>query len=139
MIQEVYDAFLDEYEFQKCIGFCEEEIDGYSGFVFSTSSYTVYLPGAVNNAIHRATNDYNAKEKARALIEGREPFFLPSFSAHNLRHTFCTRFCENESNVKIIQSVMGHAEISTTLNIYADATEDKKKEVMANMEGKIII
>ena len=55
------------------------------------------------------------------------------------RHTFCTRFCENESNVKIIQSVMGHAEISTTLNIYADATEDKKKEVMANMEGKIII
>lgn len=139
MIQEVYDAFLDEYEFQKCIGFCEEEIDGYSGFVFSTSSYTVYLPGAVNNAIHRATNDYNEKEKVRALIEGRDPFFLPSFSAHNLRHTFCTRFCENESNVKIIQSVMGHAEISTTLNIYADATEDKKKEIMANMEGKIII
>lgn len=139
MIQEVYDAFLDEYEFQKCIGFCEEEIDGYSGFVFSTSSYTVYLPSAVNNAIHRATNDYNEKEKNRALIEGRKPFLLPDFSAHHLRHTFCTRFCENESNVKIIQSVMGHAEISTTLNIYADATEDKKKEIMANLEGKIIL
>jgi len=31
MIQEVFDAFLTEYEIQKCLGFCEEEIDGYSG------------------------------------------------------------------------------------------------------------
>ena len=25
-------AFLDEYELQKCIGFCSEEIEGYSNF-----------------------------------------------------------------------------------------------------------
>ena len=34
---------------------------------------------------------------------------------------------------------MGHADISTTMDIYADATEDKKKEVMTNIEGCIII
>lgn len=34
---------------------------------------------------------------------------------------------------------MGHADISTTMDIYADATEDKKKEVMTKLEGKIIL
>jgi len=56
-----------------------------------------------------------------------------------LRHTFCTRFCENESNLKVIQSVMGHSDISTTMDIYAEATEEKKQEIMANLQGKIII
>ena len=70
----------------------------------------------------------------------REPFLLPEeVSCHILRHTFCTRLCENESNIKIIQSIMGHADITTTMNIYADATKEKKQEVMAHLEGKIII
>ena len=34
---------------------------------------------------------------------------------------------------------MGHADISTTMDIYADAAEDKKKEVMTNLEGKIVL
>jgi len=37
MIDDVFEAFLTEYEIQKCLGFCEEEIDGYSRFFFSTS------------------------------------------------------------------------------------------------------
>ena len=45
---------------------------------------------------------------------------LPDFSAHNLRHTFCTRLCENETNLKVIQNIMGHVDISTTMDIYAD-------------------
>lgn len=65
------------------------------------------------------------------------PVLLPHFSAHNLRHTFCTRFCENESNLKVIQSVMGHKDISTTMDIYAEATEEKKQEIMASLQGKI--
>lgn len=119
--------------------FCEEVIDGYSGFVFSTASHTVYSPSAVNNAIHRAVNAYNKKEQALADKEKRDALLLPNFSAHHLRHTFCTRFCENETNLKVIQSIMGHADISTTMDIYADATEDKKKEVMTNLEGKIVL
>ena len=139
MIEEVFDAFITEYEIQKCLGFCEEVIDGYSGFVFSTASHTVYSPSAVNNAIHRAVNAYNKKEQALADKEKRDALLLPNFSAHHLRHTFCTRFCENETNLKVIQSIMGHADISTTMDIYADATEDKKKEVMTNLEGKIVL
>lgn len=139
MIEEVFQAFLTEYEIQSCLGFCEEEIDGYSGFVFSTSRHTVYSAAAVNNAIHRAVSAYNKKETARAMKEDREALLLPDFSAHNLRHTFCTRFCENETNLKVIQDIMGHADISTTMDIYAEATEETKKKVLTNLEGKIII
>ena len=54
-------------------------------------------------------------------------------------YTFCTRFCENESNLKVIQEIMGHADIETTMNIYAEATTEKKVESFANLEGKIKI
>ena len=37
MIGEVYDAFLEEYQIQQITGFCTQEIDGYSGFVFASS------------------------------------------------------------------------------------------------------
>ncbi len=139
MIQEVFDAFLTEYEIQKCIGFCEEVIDGYSGFVFSTAYHTVYSATAVNNAIHRVTAVYNNKEEKEAKKEKREPILLPHFSAHTLRHTFCSRLCENETNLKVIMDIMGHADISTTMDIYAECTGEKKQQVMTNLDGCIII
>ena len=93
----------------------------------------------INRAIKRIYTAYNEEENAKANKEHREPVLIPHFSVHNLRHTFCTRFCENETNVKVIQEIMGHADISTTMNIYAEATEKKKKEVFKNLEGKIKI
>jgi len=47
--------------------------------------------------------------------------------------------CENESNIKIIQEIMGHADISTTMDIYNEATREQKKQSFANLEGKIKI
>ena len=47
---------------------------------------------------------------------------LPHFSCHSLRHTFTTRMCEAGVNIKVIQDALGHSDISTTLNIYADVT-----------------
>ena len=71
------------------------------------------------------------KEEETAKKENREPLLLPHFSCHHLRHTFCTRLCENESNLKVIQSVMGHSDIQTTMDIYAECTAEKKQEVFA--------
>ena len=82
MIDEVFNAFLDEYEIQKCIGFSSEEIDGYSNFVFVTATGTVYLPNAVNRAIERARVAYNKEEIEKAEKEDREPLIIPHFSAH---------------------------------------------------------
>ena len=38
---------------------------------------------------------------------------IPVSYTHLFRHTFASRFCENETNIKVIQEVMGHADVST--------------------------
>ena len=43
------------------------------------------------------------------------------------------------SNLKVIQTVMGHKDIQTTMDIYADCTEEKKQEVIKKMEDKIFV
>lgn len=128
-----------EYEMQKCMGFKSETIDGYTNFVFLTTGGSVMSASSVNRGIKLIIKAYNEQEEAKAKEEDREPVLLPDFSAHHLRHTFCTRLCENETNLKIIQSVMGHADITTTMDIYADATDEKKQEIMADLKGKIIL
>ena len=57
---------------------------------------------------------------------------LPDFSCHILRHTFATRLCESGINLKVIQDILGHVDVSTTMNIYVDVMkETKKKEIAA--------
>lgn len=58
---------------------------------------------------------------------------LPEFSCHHLRHTFATRLCEVESNLKGIQVIMGHKNIETTMDIYAEATDHKKEEAFETL------
>lgn len=128
MLDSVKDAFEMLYEEQKENGWSDVEIDGMSGFVFCNRFGNVPNPQSVNRAIKRIVADYNASEEVNARKERREPVLLPDFSAHHLRHTFCTRLCENETNLKVIQSVMGHKDIKTTMDVYAEATEEKKQE-----------
>ena len=79
------------------------------------------------------------KEIVDAKKEGREPVIIPDFSCHITRHTFCTRLCENETNVKVIQSVMGHKDIQTTLDIYAEVSESKKKDIFDQLNDHDVI
>lgn len=139
MFDAVRKALLEERARQMKEGFNQTIIDGYSGFIFSNRFNGVLSPHNINRAINRITRDYNVEESERAERENREPLLLPHFSVHNLRHTFCTRMCENETNIKVIQEIMGHADITTTMDVYNEATRDKKKESFAGMEGKMKI
>ena len=139
MLDIVKDAFEMLYEEQLENGFNESEIDGMSGFIFCNRFGTVPNPQTVNHTIKRIANSYNADEVERAQKERRDPIILPNFSCHHLRHTFCTRLCENETNLKVIQSIMGHRNIETTMDIYAEATEEKKQESFENLAAKLDI
>ena len=139
MLDIVKDAFEMLYEEQKENGFNETEIDGMTGFIFCNRFGSVPNPQTVNHTIKRIANNYNADEVVRARKEHRDPIILPNFSCHHLRHTFCTRLCENETNLKVIQSIMGHKNIETTLDIYAEATEKKKQESFENLAAKLDI
>ena len=139
MLSEVKAALKTEWQTQEIIGFNECVIDGYTGFIFQNRYGDPLSPHSVNRAIDRICAAYIEDETVRADQEGRDPVLIRHFSAHNLRHTFCTRFCENEKNIKVIQEIMGHADIETTMNIYAEATKEKKQESFSNLEGKIKI
>lgn len=137
MMDEVYEALQQEYEYQRENGFNSTTIDGMTGFIFCNRFGNVHNPQTVNRTIKRILENYNAEEVLNAKKERRQPLILPHFSCHHLRHTFCTRLCENESNLKVIQAVMGHANIETTMDIYAEATAEKKKEAIENLSKNI--
>jgi integrase len=115
------------------------QIDGYTDFVFHTTKGTPYSTAGINLLITRIVNRYNKQETDRAEKEHRSPELLPNFSPHILRHTFCTRFCENESNIKVIQEIMGHHDIKTTMDIYSHVTKEKSQEIMNELGTKIKI
>lgn len=115
------------------------QIDGYSGFVFMTRTGKLHTNANVNRIIGDIVKSHNEEECERAEREKREPVLLPVFSAHALRHTFCTRLCEHTSDIKSVQAIMGHSDIQTTLGIYAHSTEKRKAESMVELEGKINI
>lgn len=139
MLKDVRKALLNEKEKQLRTGFNRLEVDGYSGFIFKNKHDNLVTHSILNNAIKSIIHDYNQDELERAKKERRKPQLLPHFSLHNLRHTFCTRFCEHETDLKIIQEVMGHAKISTTMDVYNEVTQERKETSLANLEGKIKI
>ena len=50
-----------------------------------------------------------------------------NFHFHVLRHTYTTNLLANGAKPKDVQELLGHAAISTTMNIYAHATRESKK------------
>lgn len=86
--------------------------------------------GTLNKAIRRIIRDCNDEV---LLKEEKDPVLLPPFSCHSLRHTFATRLCESGINVKVIQDVLGHADISTTMNIYCDVTNELKRKEFTSL------
>lgn len=139
MFATVKKILLEERLRQMKEGFNQSTVDGYAGFIFSNRFGNVLSPHNINRAIERIIRDYNIEESKLAKKLKREALLLPHFSVHNLRHTFCTRFCENETDLKIIQEIMGHADITTTMDIYNEATRERKQKSFSNLEGKVRI
>lgn len=114
------------------------EIEGRAyNLVFRNRYGGALNPFVVNKAIDRIIRDYNEEEAKNAKAESREAVLIRDFSVHQLRHTFATRLCESSTNVKAIQEIMGHADISTTMDIYAEATRESRRNTMQELEGKI--
>ena len=132
MLDFVREAFIMEREYQEALDIrCTITIDGYSDFIFVNRYGHTQHQATLNKAIRRIIRDCNDEV---LLKEEKNPVLLPHFSCHSLRHTFTTRMCEAGVNVKVIQDALGHADISTTLNIYADVTKELKKDEFADLD-----
>lgn len=108
-----------------------------NGFIFSKKNGNLHNPHCLNLAIKRISEADNAREIIEAKKDRREPVIIPHFSVHQLRHTFCSRLCENETNVKVVQEIMGHKNIETTLDIYTEVNYNKKQDSLEELSKKI--
>ena len=132
MLKFVKEAFLMEKEYQKEAGIeCRSVIDGYTDFIFLNRNGEVHMRTTIGKAIKRIIRDCNDEQ----FLKSENPeVLLPNFSCHSLRHTFTTRMCEAGTNIKLMQDILGHADISTTLHIYADATKELRDNEMKSLE-----
>lgn len=120
MLPIVKEAFRQERKRQEQEGIKSRmKVDGYEDFVFVNRFGDCLNQGTVNKAIRRIVRDCNFEQ----LGKGSE-VLLPAFSCHWLRHTFATRLIESDVNVKAAQKLLGHADVRTTMNIYAAAQEE---------------
>ena len=131
MTEGVKQAFIMEREYQQEAEIeNRSHIDGYDDFIFVNRFGDVQNQCNLNKAIRRMMRDCN-DEILEKYGADSNPVLLPRFSCHILRHTFATRLCESGVNLKVIQDVLGHADVSTTMDIYVDVTNALKKREIA--------
>ena len=122
MTDDVYDCFQRIIANRKKPK-VEPMIDGKIGFLYLDKNEMPMV------ALHWEKYFQHIREKYNSIYKVQMPIITP----HSLRHTFCTRLCERETNLKVIQSIMGHKDIQTTMDIYAEATEEKKQETFEHL------
>ena len=85
--------------------------------IFSTTAGIVYEPRTYEDLFKRTLKTAG----------------LHDINFHALRHTFATRALEAGMDIKVLSSILGHAQASTTLNLYAHALPDHKRQSMDKM------
>ena len=58
---------------------------------------------------------------------------IPRLKFHGLRHSFATRCIESHCDYKTVSVLLGHADISTTLNLYVHPNEEQKRSCIDKM------
>ena len=93
-------------------------IDGRGNFLFVNHKDKPKVAIDYNALFVRMVKKYNKHHKDNPL---------PHITPHTLRHTFCTRLASKNMNPKDLQYIMGHSNISITMNWYAHASIDTAK------------
>lgn len=119
------------------------------------SRRTVDLSANLVNVLitHRAKtaggpNDYVFRNKAgnpidyhnivhREFNKALDRAGLERITWHAMRHTYASLLIDENVNIKIIQELMGHADIGTTLNVYGHLFPDSKDGIGNKIDGAI--
>lgn len=98
----------------------EPMVDGYSGFLFLDKS------GRPMVALHWEKYFQHIREKYNKIYRVQ----MPKITPHVCRHTFCSNMAKSGMNPKTLQYIMGHSDISVTLNVYTHLNYDDAEEEM---------
>lgn len=99
----------------------EPFIDGYTGFILIDRNGNPKVALHIENEIRWSLAKY------KKLFPNKPPIVV---TPHILRHTFCTNMMNSGMDAKRLQYLMGHSDVSTTLNIYTHMGYEKASEQM---------
>lgn len=121
MTDDVYDCFQRIIANRKKPK-VEPMIDGKIGFLYLDKNEMPMV------ALHWEKYFQHIREKYNSIYKVQMPIITP----HVCRHTFCSNMAKSGMNPKTLQYIMGHSDISVTLNTYThvkfeDAEEEMKK------------
>lgn len=78
-------------------------------------------------------NPIDDKRPGRNLKSVLKKLDIEPIKFHALRHTYATRLFENNVPPKTVQALMGHSDISVTMDIYTHVMEDTKLEAVEKL------
>ena len=90
----------------------------------------------VNNSFFVLTNDAKPTEPRtyRSYYENfMQELDIPKLKFHGLRHSFATRCIESKCDYKTVSVLLGHSNVSTTLNLYVHPNMEQKKKAIEQM------
>lgn len=97
----------------------EPMIDGYVGFLYLDKNDMPMVAMHWEKYFEHIIEKYNSIYKKE----------LPKVTPHVCRHTFCSNMAKSGMNPKTLQYIMGHSDISVTMNTYTHIQfEDAQKE-----------
>ena len=108
-------------------------------FVFLNKEHHLYKQETINRVLNGIISAHNKQEQELAILENRSPNNLPDISPHLLRHTFCTRMAENGMDIKVLQEIMGHANIAVTMQVYNHVDSIRVQKEIEKIEDIICI
>jgi len=94
------------------------------------------LKKVLNNTFFVLTNDAKPTEPRtyrNYYKKMMEDLKIPELKFHGLRHSFATRCIESNCDYKTVSVILGHSNISTTLNLYVHPNLEQKKKCIEQM------
>ena len=103
----------------------EPMIQGYTGFLFLDKNDRPMV------ALHWEKYMQHIRDKYNSIYKIQ----MPKITPHVCRHTFCSNMAKSGMNPKTLQYIMGHSDISVTLNTYTHVNFEDAKDEMRRVAG----
>ena len=119
-VAQMFQAIIEDRNALKV----EKAIDGYSGFLFYDDNGMPLVAMHWQHRFNHMVGGYND------IYRVQRPNIMP----HVCRHTYCSNMAKSGMNPKTLQFLMGHSDISVTMNVYAHIGFDDAEEELKRME-----
>ena len=119
-VAQMFQAIIEDRNAPKV----EKFIDGYSGFLFYDDNGMLFDAMHWQYRFNYMVGRYNDIYRVQ----------MPNITPHVCRHTYCSNMAKSGMNTETLQYLMGHSDISVTMNVYTHIGFDDAEEELKRME-----